>query len=136
MHSLIQYFAQKPRQLFLVDGIGALVSALLLLGILLPLQAHFGMPRQILLILGLLAMAFVVYSFSCYSLLRCPRAIFIKIISLTNLSYCALTLGLVIYHFNSLSSLGITYFFVEIVVICLLAWVEWGTAAYMSRRMS
>jgi hypothetical protein len=136
VRTLIQHFAHKPRQIFLVDGIGALVSAFLLLGILLPLQAHFGMPRHILLMLGLLAVAFAVYSFSCYSLLRRHRILFIKIISLTNLSYCALTLGLVIYHINSLSILGISYFFAEMLVICLLVWVEWQTAVLMSRGIS
>ena len=116
------------KQLFLIDGIGALISALFLGVILVQLESYIGMPVQVLELLALLALVFAVYSFSCH--LASPKKwrFFLKLIALINSSYCLLTLLLVIWNYHSLTRLGFTYFAAEMLVILILVRVEWRAA--------
>lgn len=118
------------KQLFLIDGIGALVSALFLGLILVQLKTYIGMPVQILYLLALLALVFAIYSFSCH--LASPKRwrFFLKLIALINSSYCLLTLVLVVRNYDSLTLLGLTYFVVEMLVILMLVKVEWRVASH------
>lgn len=123
----------KPRTYFLIDGTGALISALVL-GVVMPaFEAAFGMPRQILYFLACLACLFSVYSFSCFFLFMKNWRPFLKRIAVVNLLYCCLTLGLVIWRFAGLTLLGILYFALEILIVVILSVSEWRTA-YFSRK--
>ena len=48
MREIINRLAQKPRALFLVDGIGAFITAFLLLVILRTFNEYVGMPPAVL----------------------------------------------------------------------------------------
>jgi hypothetical protein len=114
-----------PKIIFLVDGLGALLTAFLLLGILIPLQGFFGMPKNILIILSLIALAFAVYSLGCYFFLKGNWKLFLFGISIANFFYCCLTLTLIYFFYSELTGLGVTYFLVEVMVVMGLVMVEW-----------
>ena len=124
MGEIINRLAQKPRALFLVDGIGAFITAFLLLAILRTFNDYVGMPRMALTSLSIIAAVFCLYSISCYFLLNDNWQPFLKAISVANLLYCCLTSGLVIYYYNSLTILGVIYFLAEIIIIVVLVYVE------------
>lgn len=118
----------SSRKLLLIDGIGALVSALFLGVVLVILQPHIGMPVETLHLLAILAVIFAIYSFGSYFLLKGKWSYYLKIIALVNLSYCLLTLGLVIKHFQVLTALGLAYFGIEILIILILVRLELASA--------
>lgn len=107
----------------MVDGTGALVSAVAL-GLILPaFQAFIGMPMGTLYLLAGLAIGFAVYSLSC-AFTRRTDPKWLWAIMLVNLSYCVLTVSLVIYHRESMTIWGISYFVGEIAIILGLVYWE------------
>lgn len=114
----------KPKTLFLVDGLGAFVTALFLFGILRTFHELFGMPEVVVTYLSVIAAIFSLYSVSCFLLLKTNWRPFLRIISTANLLYCCLTGALVIYYFQKLTVLGISYFLAEIILICGLVKIE------------
>ena len=117
-----------PRKAFLIDGLGALLSAFLLGVVLVRLEYAFGMPRKVLYPLALIACVFAVYSLSCYWFLPQNRGPYLRAIAVANLLYCCLTLGLVVYFYPQLTVLGVAYFFMEIGIVVILAVAEIKTS--------
>jgi hypothetical protein len=120
----------NPYKLFLADSIGALLSALLLGIVLVNLEHTFGMPKNTLYILSLCAIAFCIYSFLCFFFKVKNWPPFMKAIAITNLGYCCLTLGLVIYFHQQITALGYIYFILEIIIIIMLAIIELKRATH------
>lgn len=112
------------RKLFLLDGIGALLTAFFLVVPLSYFKEYIGMPDDVLIYLALVAFVFSVYSFSCFLLPIENRKPFLIAIGLGNSLYCALTLVAVFSHYASLTILGVSYFLVEMVIIGVLVSVE------------
>ena len=124
MSRIISRLIQSPKSLFLVDGIGAIITFFFLFAILRPFNEYFGMPVDILLLLSAIAAIFCLYSLTCYFLVSNNWRPFLMAISIGNLLYCCLTMGLVIYYFQSLTALGVTYFIAEIILLFGLVFVE------------
>ncbi len=118
--------------MFLIDGLGALVSALLLGIVLVQFNDLFGMPVKVLYPLADIALAFCVYSLACYLLVKKKAKPYLQLIAVLNLLYCLLTIILVFYHHNTLSVLGYLYFVGEIIIITLLAYIEFSVAGKAS----
>lgn len=114
----------SSKKIFLIDGIGALLTALILLVVLYPLSEQFGMPRSTLIFLALLAITFCIFSSSCYVLSPQKWKPFLSVIILANILYCMLTSALLVYHYSRLTLLGFAYFSIEILVIILLVVFE------------
>lgn len=116
------------RQLFLIDALGATLSAILLGVVLTTFYLTFGMPVFILRVLAGIAILFAVYSFWQY--FRFPRKWppFLRAIALANFFYCGLVLSLVIRHFPELTFWGRAYFIGELLIILALATLEYRTA--------
>ncbi|GAA4006997.1 hypothetical protein GCM10022408_18600 [Hymenobacter fastidiosus] len=114
----------KPKTVFLLDGLGAVLTAVILTEVLKTFNEYFGMPRKALTLLSILALIFAVYSFSCFAFSGTDSPKLLKPIIGANLTYCVLTLGLVIYFYNQLTVLGLTYFVGEILLICGLVCIE------------
>lgn len=131
---IIHNLSKQPTKLFLIDGIGALLTIFYLFGILQKFNAYIGMPVFTLNVLGIIASFFFAYSIFCFLFIRKNPAPFIRIISLSNLLYCLLTLVLVIYNYTTLTTLGITYFLLEITIICVLAYIEYGLADLIMKK--
>ncbi len=91
-------FQDSPRTLFFIDGMGAIVSAIIL-GILLPkLEYLKGMPVEVVHYLAMAASVFAIYSLTCYLLNPDRWAIYLRWIGIINLTYCAVSIGLVFYY--------------------------------------
>lgn len=124
MRNFISHLIQKPKQLFLIDGIGAFITAFLLFAILRTFNEYVGLPEGVLTLLSGIAACFCVYSLGCFFLVKANWQQFLKAIIIANLLYCCVTLGLVVYNYSSVTMLGITYFLVEIIVVCVLVSIE------------
>ena len=117
------------KQVILIDGIGALVTALLLSLVLAQFEAVFGMPKQTLSILAAIACCFAIYSWFGYFFVDLNWRPYLKGIALANILYCLTTLVLVIYLYQSLTWLGVAYFLGEMGIILTLVYVEFQTIA-------
>lgn len=117
----------NPKHLFLLDCLGALLSAFLL-GIVLPsFEPIFGMPNKILYGLAALAGLFAIYSFWNHVRFKENWRPYLQGIAVVNLLYCGLTAALVVYFRQELTKWGLLYFLLEMLVILALVIVEFKT---------
>lgn len=128
MKKLIIHFSEKQKTLFLVDGIGAFITAFSLFVIVRQLNAYFGMPKNELTYLSAIAICFCIYSAVCFLFLKGNLTPFIRLIAIANLIYCALTILLIIKYYPLLTIIGIAYFLIEIIIICGLCYIELSVA--------
>ena len=89
--NITNYFIKTPRTLFLMDALGAAVTAFSLFIVLRNYYTCFGMPEYILTYLSIIALSFCMY-------------------------------------FQELTTLGLSYFIIEILIILALVYVEWSVA--------
>jgi hypothetical protein len=122
----IQHIVNRinPKQLFLVDSIGALISAVMLGIVLTYFEGYIGMPVTVLQPLSLIASFFCIYSFVCFSLNPRNYKPYLIIIAIDNLIYCGISLFLMIKYHESLTALGFTYFILEKLIVLALAITE------------
>jgi len=121
----------NPKQLFLVDGIGGLVSAFMLYVV---LKDFSGMPSRVLDQLAAIALFCGIYSLSCYAFVKSRWKNFMKFICVFNGCYCVLTLVIMVIHFSSLQPAGTIYFLAEIAIIAKLAITEFKAVKYGSNK--
>jgi hypothetical protein len=111
----------SPRALFLVDGVGALVTALLV-GVVLPtLGELIGMPRPILRALALTAAVYAAYSLTCAAMRPTRWPACLRAIALANVGYCLVTAAVLGRFAAALHVLDWLYFVGEIVLVGALA---------------
>ncbi len=133
VRNTINLFAEKPTMLFLIDGLGAMLTASSLFVLSTHYNEYFGMPRIVMTCLSMIAAIFCIYSTSCFLFLKDNWTPFIRAIIIANLLYCVLTIGLIFFYFPMLTILGITYFFGEIAIICGLVYIEFKSAAVIRK---
>lgn len=124
MQTLINRLSSNPNRLFLLDGIGAFVSAFFLGIVLVNLESQIRMPIQILYMLAVIALVFAGYSITCYFINPKNWKSYLRLITTANTLYCTFTLGLVMYFFERLTLLAITYFVVEMIVVSIVIRIE------------
>lgn len=117
-------FQSKPQQIFLVDATGALITSGLLFLIYFRFAEVFGVPREIFLYLSVIAFLYSIYSFSCHLIKPINGWFFLRWIIFANIFYCCLTITVMIIFRNQLTLVGMSYFLIEIMVICALVLVE------------
>lgn len=122
----------KPKTLFLIDALGAGLTAFNLFVVLRSFQAYIGMPEQTLTYLSAAGVLFCCYSAACLILIKKRWKPYLCIIATANLLYCILTAVLIGHYFQSLSTIGISYFVFEITVILILVFFEFRTLKYWS----
>ncbi len=122
--NIIDPLSNKPKNIFLLDSIGALLTTVILLVLLKTNNDFFGMPNNILACLTGMAACLCIYSTTCYFFVAKNHSPFIVAIGIANLMYCLLTIGWVISHYRQLTFIGITYFSLECIIIMLLACLE------------
>ena len=119
---------KKPKvgikQLFLIDGLGAILTALMLYVVLPAFGEYFQMPPNTLRFLSAIACILAIYSLCCYFFLDENRPLFLRIIGIGNLLYCLLTVAFLINYYHLLTTLDFIYFTVEIIIISGLAFIE------------
>ncbi|RXK58045.1 hypothetical protein ESA94_18705 [Lacibacter luteus] len=127
------YSKLKTQIIFLIDGIGALVSAILLGLVLTRFTTFFGMPTNVLYVLSAIALLLSVYSFTNAVNKTVNPAFRLRIIAIANLLYCFLTFVLVFLFFQEITVYGLLYFIGEMILILLLAYFELKAATTIIR---
>lgn len=102
------------------------MSAFLIGFVLVHFEDEIGVPRSTLYFLAGLPVVFLVYDVICYFNERIPVAKMLRGIAIMNLLYCGISIGFLIYHWETISWWGWVYFEVEILVVGVLARVEMG----------
>ena len=113
----------NPKKLFLIDGFGAILSAFLLGVVLVKFEEIFGIPTSVLYFLATIPIFFVIYDVFCYQK-HLKIGLLLKGIAVLNMLYCCISIGLISYHFSSITILGWTYIIVEIILVSFLAMIE------------
>lgn len=122
----------SPKHLFILDGLGALTSALLL-GLVLPhFEIYTGIPAATCYLLACIPLFFVGYDVVAYRRTTHTSMLLRGIASL-NLSYCALSFAAMLHHQSSLTLLGATYILLEISIIALLIFAEYRTSISLQK---
>jgi len=133
--NILTILIKMPKRIFLIDSIGAFMTAFLLFTVLKTWHTHIGMPSKTLSILSCIALGFSIYSALCFAFFNTKKwKLFLKIIATSNLLYCCFTLGLLIFNFTKLTAIGLIYFGGEIIIICLLAFLEFSTLKTIKRN--
>jgi len=118
-----------PKKLFLIDGFGAILSAFLLGVVLVTFEEIFGIPPSVLSYLAIIPIFFLVYDVYCYRSEHLKTGLFLKGIAILNLIYCCFSIGLVSYHFNTITYFGWAYVVLEIIIVIFLAKVEFSVGS-------
>lgn len=108
----------------MLDGLGAMLSAFLLGIVLIRFQPSVGMPTESLYWLALVPCIFIIYDLLCFGLVKSHWNLYLNFIASANLSYCFISILLVFQHFHKLTTLGLTYFILEIIIVILLVVLE------------
>ncbi len=116
------------KKIFLIDSVGAIVTALMLSQVLAQFEHIFGMPQSTLFTLAGIASGFALYSITCYWLVKKHWRRYLIGIAVANIAYCILTLGLIIKLSDTITYLGIAYFGGEIILVVALAIFEFQFA--------
>lgn len=128
VNKIINNFVDNPKQLFLIDSLGAMLTGLILFVIMRQPKEYFGMTKTALTYLSFVATCFCIYSCACFLFLKGRWTPFVKLIGIVNLLYCASTIVLLIKYYAALTTIGSIYFLIEIAIICLLSYVELSVA--------
>jgi len=135
---LLKYLITKaelnPKKLFLIDGIGAILSSFLLGVVLVKFEAIFGIPSSALYFLATIPIFFAIYDFYCLQKRHQKTGIFLKVIAVLNLIYCCISLTLAFYHFGTITDLGWIYVCIEIIIVSLLALIELKTGRNIIKK--
>lgn len=122
------------KKIFILDGAGALLSALFL-GVILPAgQSYFGIPLEVLRVLAIFPVGFALFDTSCYFASPKNDARNLRIIAGLNLVYCALSLWLAAYHWERLTYLGWLYMAGEVAIVLVIVRMELRIAARLSNQ--
>lgn len=129
---LMAKLAKDPHRLFLIDGLGALLSVFLLGYVLVQLQEIVGMPVRTLYILASIPILFAIYDFICYTKLSADLSQFLRYIAFANIVYCLFSLVMLVNHKESLTFLGMSYFIIEILIVLVLAYIELRISKFLN----
>lgn len=125
--------SSNPKQLFLLDGFGALLSSFLLGVILVEFKNLFGIPVPTLYFLAILPGTFAIYDLYCFTSVK-NIGLYLKSLAHINASYCCISLGFAFYHVDTITVLGWIYILLEILIVLVLANLEINIARLISKE--
>ncbi len=125
---MVDHFVSNPRRLFIVDGVGAVVSSFMLGIVLVLLNSYIGIPKKALFFLAVFPVIFGLVDLYAYkqSAERWPALL--KGIAIGNLMYCFVSVACACLHWESIKPLGWIYLVLEILILIVLLRVEFKTA--------
>lgn len=124
LKKLFKKIESQPKNILLLDGIGAIVSTIILFIIYFFYRKTFGLEEKMFFPLAVFAVSLSIFSISCFCFLSKNFIKLLKIISVANLVYCLLILIFLINFEKELTIVGKIYFSVELIVISLLVFLE------------
>jgi drug/metabolite transporter (DMT)-like permease len=119
--------SNNAKVVFLLDAIGALLSALFIFIILTYFENQIGIPAKTLIFLFIIAIVLSIFSFCCYLIQNNNLKQNLKVISTANIIYCILTIITLFAYRQVITKLGLVYFIVEIFIIILIVKLELKT---------
>jgi len=128
MGALAERLAKKPQRVFLLDGLGALLTAFMHGFVLIKFHDQVGMPPAVLYALSVIALVFAIYSLTCAKIAKDNWRLLLRIVVVANLVFGALSIAMVFIFFHDLHLLGFVYFGLEIIVLGLIANFEYTVA--------
>lgn len=114
----------KHYNIFLLDALGASVSALLLFFLIKPNEPFFGVANSTAINLSIPVLGLLVFSSMCFFLKPQNWKLFMKMVIFGNLSYCLFTATIIFLSYKELTILGLLYFLLEILVIFVIVGIE------------
>lgn len=124
IEQVVRWGRTHPKKLFQIDGLGAILSAVLLGIVLVKFEKFFGIPQSTLYLLASLPCLFALYDLYCYFKINQNLGSFLRAIATANLLYGGLSLGLAVYHSNEITYWGWSYILIEILIVVTLATLE------------
>lgn len=134
LKKLIQKLASVPKLLFLLDGMGALLSWVLLAFILPGMSEWVGLDVETLKLLSYFPLVYMIYDFACFLMATKRWLIFVPAIIIFNVSYCIITVLVLLTYRNELGTLGWLYFAGELFIIAVLVRIEYSVYKEIKRR--
>ena len=128
-------FVQQPKLLFLLDGLGALISAYILGVVLVKFESIFRIPENTLYFLTIFPVFFALFDFYAFRKVKYKAAILLKIIAALNISYCFLSIIVAMVHADVISAYGWGYLALELAIILILAFIEYMTAKKIEKEI-
>ncbi len=115
---------KNPKYIFLIDGMGGLLTALFLIGVLPYFQDAIGLNKIVLYILGSIGACYGIYSLCCFRFVKSNFDVWLKVIVLANLIYCVAIAGVVTFFLEEMTLIGVGYFAFEVLVILAIVFSE------------
>lgn len=128
LRNLINKAELNPQKLFLIDGLGAILSAFLLGVVLIRFEQVFGIPSKTLYFLAIIPIFFAIYDLYCYRKKHQKVGLLLKGIAILNLIYCLISVALINHHLNTITIFGCIYFLIEIIIVLILMSIEFKVA--------
>ena len=132
LSGIITKLASNPKQLFLLDSMGGLASAVVPLLILGIFDSHFRLARELLIAMSLTGFVFGSYSFLCALKIQSRWMFFLKILVLANSTYLFSIMAYTAVYFSSLSQLGLAYLLIDHLVLISVIALELAVIAAIS----
>ena len=112
------------RKLFLLDGSGALLTALMLMLVLPKLDLLTGIDPDMITVMVLIAFLLTAMSLTFIFTYNQQSYKVLQVIGISNLLYSGIIVVVLLVHGSSMKPLGMTYFILEGLVVALLGLVE------------
>lgn len=125
---MLRKIESEPKWLFLVDGLGAMLSSIFLGVVLVKFETFIGIPSSTLYFLAVIPIFFMIYDYTSFRNNRSKTEWLLKGIAIFNLLYCCLLIGFGFYHSDTITIFGITYIILEVLVVVSLAIWEFRSA--------
>lgn len=122
---ILDKVSKQPNLIFLIDGLGAFISAFMLAFVLKWFANYVQIPPKMLCILTLPALVYMFFSLSCYIVKVKNRDFFLKIILTGNILYFCLSIFATFIFYSSINILGLIYLGSECLVLLFLICLEY-----------
>jgi hypothetical protein len=130
---LVARFASNPKQLFLFDSMGGILSAAVPLLILWKFESHFGLPGEVLIAMSITGFLYCAFSLLCALRIKSRWNFFLKILVVANSTYLLALMAYTAINFSDLSQLGLAYLLIDHFVLISVISLELAVIAAISR---
>ena len=121
---MVKKYKLNTRRIFLLDGLGALLT-MVVTGFVLPyFSDYFGIPEFVLFSLSALALTLAIYSSGCFLWGVKRIRPFLIMVVIGNSIYCLVSVIFFAFVLHGLTVLGWIYFFIELLIMLTLIAIE------------